>query len=51
MTKEHDMLRSTISMLRVADARASEKLFCGTLGFEKSWEHHPGNGSPVNTAE
>lgn len=41
------MLHRTISMLRVADARASEELFCGKLGFAKSWEHDPGDGHPV----
>ncbi len=41
------MLHGTISMLRVADARASEELFCGKLGFHKSWEHDPGDGYPV----
>lgn len=41
------MLRGTISMLRVANARASEKLFCEKLGFEKTWEHDPGDGYPV----
>lgn len=41
------MLHRTISMLRVSDARASEQLFCGKLGFRKSWEHDPGDGYPV----
>ncbi len=41
------MLESTISTLRVADARASEKLYCGRLGFEKAWEDDPGDGHPV----
>ena len=41
------MLRSTISMLRVLDARKSEVFFCTQLGFKKSWEYDPGNGEPV----
>ena len=41
------MLEGTISMLRVADARASEKLFCEQLGFKKTWEDDPGDGHPV----
>ena len=41
------MLNRTISMLRVTDARASEELFCNKLGFQKTWEHDPGEGYPV----
>ena len=41
------MLLRTISMLRVADARASEAFFRGKLGFETSWEYDPGDGYPV----
>lgn len=29
------------------DARASEKLYCEKLGFEKTWEYDPGDGYPV----
>ena len=41
------MLEGTISMLRVKDARASERLFCDTFGFRKTWEYDPGDGYPV----
>ena len=41
------MLLRTISMLRVADARASEKFFCDKLGFRTTWEYDPGEGYPV----
>ena len=41
------MFESTISMLRVTDARASEKFYCQKLGFQKSWEYDPGDGEPV----
>ena len=41
------MLQSTISMLRVANARLSEKLFRDVFGFETTWEHDPGDGQPV----
>ena len=41
------MLESTISMLRVTDARASEKYYCEKLSFQKSWEYDPGDGNPV----
>lgn len=34
-------------MLRVTDARASEKFYCQKLGFKKSWEFDPGEGEPV----
>ena len=42
-----EMLHRTISTLRVSDARASEELFCGKLGFHKTWEYDPGDGYPV----
>ena len=41
------MLQSTISMLRVADARKSEKFFRDVLGFRTTWEYDPGDGYPV----
>ena len=34
-------------MLRVKDARASEALYCGKMGFRKTWEDDPGDGHPV----
>lgn len=41
------MLRRTISMLRVQNARASEAFFCDKLGFRTTWAHDPGDGFPV----
>ena len=41
------MFESTISLLRVSDARTSEAFYCDTLGFRKSWEIDLGEGEPV----
>ncbi|NKB54485.1 MAG: VOC family protein [Rhizobiaceae bacterium] len=41
------MFNSTISMLRVKDARAAETFYCDKLGFQKSWEYDPGDGDPI----
>jgi len=41
------MLLGTISMLRVAKARESQRFYCDKLGFEVSWEHDPGDSEPV----
>ena len=41
------MLKSTISTLRVKDARASEAFYRDKLGFNTTWEHDPGDGYPV----
>ncbi len=41
------MMKSTISMLRVKNARESEKFYCEKLGFKTSWELDPGDGFPV----
>ena len=41
------MLESTISTFRVKDASASEAFYRDLLGFTKTWEDNPGDGSPV----
>lgn len=41
------MFQSTISTLRVADARASEAFYRDKLGFRTTWDHDPGDGHPV----
>lgn len=41
------MFESTISMLRVQDARKSEAFYRDVLGFKKSWEFDPGDGQPI----
>ena len=41
------MLRSTISLLRVTDARKSQSFYRDMLGFETTWEYDPGDGHPI----
>ena len=41
------MLESTISTFKVKDALASEAFYRDLLGFTKTWEDNPGDGSPV----
>ena len=41
------VFQSTISTLRVADARASEAFYRDNLGFKMTWEYDPGDGHPV----
>jgi catechol 2,3-dioxygenase-like lactoylglutathione lyase family enzyme len=41
------MFQSTISMLRVADARKSGEFYCSLLGFSKSWEFCDEEGCPI----
>jgi uncharacterized glyoxalase superfamily protein PhnB len=41
------MFLGTISMLRVAGAKASQKMYCEQLGFATSWIDDVGDGSPV----
>lgn len=41
------MLKGTISLLRVKDARKSQAYFQDKLGFRTTWEHDPGDGFPV----
>lgn len=41
------MFKSTISTLRVSDARAAEAFYRDKLGFGTTWEYDPGGGSPV----
>ena len=41
------MFNSTISMLRVRNARQSQRFYEDRLGFRTTWEHDPGDGYPV----